>query len=150
MNVPLSAVEQSGETSEVVRLPPSLGGGYLAWAEVSHQLHCVNMLRKAIYAEYYRNRTRDLQQDRHLVYKHLVDHCVDLLRQVLLCNADTGIQLHHWVKRNPTPVPNGNTWHKCKDTESILAWTRDRQVIFPPGERSIPILPGSSVYEGNP
>jgi hypothetical protein len=30
-----------------------MGGGYIAGIEVFHQLHCVNMLRKATYMEYY-------------------------------------------------------------------------------------------------
>lgn len=49
MSVPLEVVEASGETTDAVRLPDELGGGYLAWAEVNHQLHCLNLMRKAIY-----------------------------------------------------------------------------------------------------
>lgn len=71
MSVPLDVVEQSGEYSDAVRLPEELGGGYLAWAEVNHQLHCLNLLRKAIYWDYYHNTTRELQREPFELYGHL-------------------------------------------------------------------------------
>jgi hypothetical protein len=76
------------------------------------------------------------------------DHCIEMIRQVLICNADTGLQLHHWVKGNPTPIPNSNTWHKCKNFDSILEWTHDMQI--PELDGHLPILPGSKIYDLQP
>ena len=59
MSVSEDVVLRSGETKDAVRLPPEMGGGYLAWAEVNHQLHCLNLIRKAIYWDYYVNITRE-------------------------------------------------------------------------------------------
>ncbi|RAL07365.1 oxidase ustYa family protein, partial [Aspergillus homomorphus CBS 101889] len=147
MSVSLEVVEKSGENTDAVRLPDELGGGYLAWAEVNHQLHCLNLLRKAIYWDYYYDITRELQREPPEVYAHL-DHCIEMMRQILMCNADTGLQLHHWVRGNPTPIPNSNTWHMCKDFESILDWTHRMQI--PEREGYLPILPGSKIYDRQP
>jgi hypothetical protein len=49
MSVTEEVVLRSGETTDAVRLPEQLGAGFLAWAEVNHQLHCLNLIRKAIY-----------------------------------------------------------------------------------------------------
>jgi hypothetical protein len=71
MSVSKEAVIKSGENPDAVRLPPELGGGYLAWAEVNHQLHCLNLLRKAVYWHHYVNITRDFQQEITEVHAHL-------------------------------------------------------------------------------
>lgn len=71
MSVSEEVVLKSGETTSAVRLPFEMGGGYLAWAEVNHQLHCLNLMRKAIYWDYYVNITREFQRDSFEVYGHL-------------------------------------------------------------------------------
>jgi hypothetical protein len=71
MSVPLEVVEASGETADAVKLPKELGGGYLAWAEVNHQLHCLNLMRKAIYWDYYYPITPDLQREPFEAYTHI-------------------------------------------------------------------------------
>jgi hypothetical protein len=71
MSVSEEVVIKSGEDTNAVRLPGELGGGYLAWAEVNHQLHCLNFLRKAVYWDYYVNITRDFQQERSEVNAHI-------------------------------------------------------------------------------
>jgi hypothetical protein len=164
MSVSEEVVLRSGETTDAVRLPKEFGGGYLAWAEVNHQLHCLNLMRKAIYWDYYVEKEHEFQRERSEVFWHLgtviqndnfgmttnlgiPDHCVEMLRQILMCNADTGVQLHHWVKGNPTPIPNSNTWHQCKNFDSILKWTQDNQL---PEFEYLPQLPGSKVYNEQP
>ena len=73
MSVSEEVVLKSGENTSAVRVPPELGGGYLAWAEVNHQLHCVNLLRKALhpYWDYYVNITADFQREPEQVQVHL-------------------------------------------------------------------------------
>ena len=61
-------------------------GGFLAWLGVYHELHCVKVLRQANYRDHYhpnitQQELRDLQVH--------ADHCVDLLREALMCHGDT-------------------------------------------------------------
>ena len=39
-----------------MKLPPESGGGYLAQFEVTHQLHCLNMLWQYSWFDYYRDK----------------------------------------------------------------------------------------------
>lgn len=45
-----------------------MGGGYIAGIEVFHQLHCVNMLRKATYMDHYLPRTSEWEDQQTLRY----------------------------------------------------------------------------------
>ncbi|KAE9367279.1 hypothetical protein N431DRAFT_320380, partial [Stipitochalara longipes BDJ] len=81
-------------------------GGYMATLEIFHQIHCL----VSAYPDVMRN--------------HL-DHCIEIIRQVLMCNADLGLITFHWVKDNPTPYPDFNTWHTCRDPEAILALAKE-------------------------
>jgi hypothetical protein len=40
---------------EIVKVPDEERGGYLAGLEVSHQIHCVNLLRMYTYFDYYKD-----------------------------------------------------------------------------------------------
>ena len=77
MSVPFEVVKESGETADAVRLPEDLGGGYLAWAEVNHQLHCLNLMRKAIYWDYYYNTTAELQREPFQFFGHVGKLIID-------------------------------------------------------------------------
>lgn len=52
----LEEVLLSGGTADDVRLPEELGGGYMTVFEVIHQLHCLNLIRKATHYDYYKDR----------------------------------------------------------------------------------------------
>lgn len=39
----------------------------------------------------------------------IVDHCVDMLRDVLMCNSDTGLITYHWIKGRLSPMPDFST-----------------------------------------
>ncbi|KAJ7508452.1 hypothetical protein B0H11DRAFT_1965056 [Mycena galericulata] len=82
-------------------------GYYMAELEIYHQLHCLGMHTIG-------------SRESH------VDHCVERIRQGLMCNVDTSVLVWEW---NPTfnetrvrlRVP-----HQCKDFSKIHEWTRDR------------------------
>ena len=51
-----------------------------------------------------------------------------MIRQKLICDADVGVITHNWVARRDTPWPNFNTWHKCRNFNSIVEWSEKRNV----------------------
>ncbi|KAH6716956.1 hypothetical protein BKA61DRAFT_718630 [Leptodontidium sp. MPI-SDFR-AT-0119] len=63
---------------------------------------------------------------RPLLTQH-ADHCIDMLREVLMCQSDTGLITYHWVKNFSTPMPDFSTPHSCRDPEVVLRWTRDNE-----------------------
>ena len=55
------------------------------------------------------------------------EHCVDVIRQRLMCTADASIVTFRWVKGLSTPYPNFHTGHMCADYEGLLKWGETRR-----------------------
>lgn len=60
------------------------------------------------------------------------DHCFEMLRQLILCNADLGVISHHWVENIKDPYADFNQVHKCRDLESVERWISEREARPPP------------------
>lgn len=59
------------------------------------------------------------------------DHCVEMLRQQIMCTGDVGLLVFHWVEGHVNPWPDYNTWHQCRDYEKILAWRDEHEAHLP-------------------
>ncbi|KAG4439013.1 hypothetical protein IFR05_005529 [Cadophora sp. M221] len=101
------------------------GSGYLVSLEMFHQLHCLDMIRKFVHFDYYQNLNPEWAK-RPLLRQH-ADHCIDMLREVLMCQSDTGLITYHWVKNFSTPMPDFSTPHSCRDPEAVLRWTKNNE-----------------------
>ncbi|KAI1192459.1 hypothetical protein F5X97DRAFT_329620 [Nemania serpens] len=142
----LHAINASAKYS--VKLAPEIGGGYMASVEVLHQLHCLNMLRQATYEDYYKDKAEPWKDSPQVLRYHL-DHCIDNLRQKLMCDADAGILTYVWVKGHPAPFPDFSVQHKCRDFDALKDWVTEHQV-FTTEEHGIERLPGSHDLENPP
>ncbi|KAK1750706.1 hypothetical protein QBC47DRAFT_393317 [Echria macrotheca] len=107
--------------------------GYRAGVEVFHQLHCLNLLRQAVYSDYYGNKSlggdvgdADGPED---LFGH-VDHCIEAIRQNLMCHGDVSV---FTFKTFPELADEGieGEWpdfeinHMCRDFESLRRWNND-------------------------
>jgi len=102
-------------------------GYYYGGLEVFHQLHCLDTIRQARHPEKYPNM--------HFTEAH-ISHCVDIIRQSLMCNAD--ISVFSWLpstelgplERLPNQPfsPYFSHPHRCKNFEKLKAWSRSRRV----------------------
>ncbi|CEJ55179.1 hypothetical protein PMG11_01450 [Penicillium brasilianum] len=126
-----------------VRLPDDLGGGYMASDMYTHELHCLNFLRKATYPEYY-NQSHGFTDLPHVVRLHL-DHCIELLRQFVVCQGDVGLYTFQWLEHYPTPYPKFSTWHQCRNSDSIEAWIT-QGAVQTPSNYTWPRVPGSVIF----
>ena len=115
---------QLGAPESSVQLPAEEGGGYMAVLEVYHHIHCVEVLWKNTWPDYYDPEAGDADS---LFRKHL-DHCADIVRQKLMCDGDVTPLTFSWVKGISHPVPNFNALHKCRNFEDIRAWSREHAV----------------------
>ncbi|KAJ6783184.1 hypothetical protein PWT90_07875 [Aphanocladium album] len=143
MSVTKDDVLKSGSDLDSVKVPEEYGGGYLASLEVTHQLHCL-----ATYWDYYQFRSVEFSDEPAMVRTHL-DHCVEILRQNLMCKADGAVILHRWVENNPNPYPNFNVVHKCRNFEQIQGWAREQSVPTPPGYAFVR-QPGEKLFSAPP
>ncbi|KAG2365815.1 hypothetical protein BDR07DRAFT_1328799 [Suillus spraguei] len=105
-----------------VRLPDKVGGGYMASIEISHQMHCMNLLRKATWSEYYEPTDIAFQSTPEILRLHF-DHCIDMIRQNIMCRADVTMITWYWVEGHTVPYPNFNTRHRCRNFEKIIDWS---------------------------
>lgn len=56
-------------------------------------------------------------------------HCLDTVRQVLMCSVDTGVLGQVWYnKDSPEAFPDFKTTHTCKNYDAIRQWAKDHQV----------------------
>ncbi|EED19812.1 conserved hypothetical protein [Talaromyces stipitatus ATCC 10500] len=136
-----------------VRVPAGYqgSGDYIASLELTHQLHC-NFLRKAIWFNYphYRNNGDEFRDPQPVLEMHLY-HCLETLRQSIMCHADPGVVGYKFVRgREQRPYPDFNTPHKCRDWRGMIDWAYRHMVPGHPEEEDF--VPGMDeiVYDVEP
>ncbi|KAI8960875.1 hypothetical protein F5Y11DRAFT_349076 [Daldinia sp. FL1419] len=116
-------IDRIGKSRISVKYPESQGGKYNIGIEVFHHLHCLNIIRQYTYRDYYnRSENRPLSfTDSEPIIRSHIDHCIEMLRQVLICHGDVGIVTYNWV--HPWGLyPDFSTNHKCRKLDNIVAW----------------------------
>ncbi|EJP70447.1 tat pathway signal sequence [Beauveria bassiana ARSEF 2860] len=124
-----------------VHLEETQNIGYMASLGLFHQIHCLNMLRKFIYLDYYKEKTPDWFSQPYL--RAHADHCVDMIREAIMCHGDTSLIVYHWIDGYKDPVPDFSTMHTCRNPEAILSWMQKNQIIlskavYKHGEKDLP------------
>lgn len=116
-------------------------GNYLGATEMFHQLHCLNLIRQHSYKEYYdvdgrrppgltdspttlRNHVGrfPLPRSGEWSCSHSPDHCIDIIRQNIMCVGDTSVITHNWVQGYQFPYPDFSkylSWHQQKNSGII-------------------------------
>ncbi|KIM98771.1 hypothetical protein OIDMADRAFT_128513 [Oidiodendron maius Zn] len=132
--VPPSEAKKAGLTKpSQVRVAKKYGGGYPANVEVLHQLHCLNLLRKASWFnyEYYAAKKEGPFMNEENILKYHFTHCLDTLRQQLMCQPDTAfLGQVWWDKKAPKAFIDFDNEHKCKNFEAIRQWAEDHQLPY--------------------
>jgi hypothetical protein len=115
-----------------VQFPPEIGGGYAAIASGTHALHCLHYIWQDHYSELIPE-VKQNQADIPEMYERHYEHCVDYMRQYIMCKFDTTLIPLNWVRNHQNPTPNGNTIHKCVNWNSLQGWLEKRVVEMPEG-----------------
>ncbi|KAF2767049.1 hypothetical protein EJ03DRAFT_241786, partial [Teratosphaeria nubilosa] len=128
--VPEEDAVRFGLDKRMAKRRPRQGGGFVAQSEGMHHLHCLNLLRKStrFNYQYYRDLGKhEFGNNDTILEKHLT-HCVDILRQQLMCTFDTSILGQWWVADTHRPFLDFNTEHRCKNFEDLAQWVKDHQL----------------------
>ncbi|KAJ6127877.1 hypothetical protein N7471_009094 [Penicillium samsonianum] len=96
------------------------GGWSTVGIDVFHQIHCLNMLRKGLRRDYY------TKHDKEETYTIHLNHCLDYLRQVVMCNVDVTPRPVHWDNNKNRPISEFEVEHTCRDFWSVREWARER------------------------
>ncbi|KAH9887534.1 hypothetical protein F4778DRAFT_431325 [Xylariomycetidae sp. FL2044] len=107
--------------------------GYRVAVEVFHQLHCLNLLRQDVYKDHYAPLGGDTAAEPADLRGHL-DHCIDALRQFIMCQGDVGVFSFDFPYGDGDPWPNYSTPRTCRNFESIRQWAVDHTVPRGPDE----------------
>ncbi|KAI0149950.1 hypothetical protein F4776DRAFT_672105 [Hypoxylon sp. NC0597] len=112
------------------------GGDYLGVIGVYHHLHCLNNMRIAIHWDYYQAKYGNYSPQEAFSREHS-DHCIDILRQALMCNPNTEMHTAEWLDR-PHELGDkelsGQSTTTCVKWDSLEKWARPRALR--PGEYS--------------
>ncbi|CZT50263.1 uncharacterized protein RSE6_11209 [Rhynchosporium secalis] len=152
--VPVSEGLKSGFKSDQVQINPKYGGGFPANVEGLHHLHCLNLVRKSLYynIDYYRSQGKGAFVNKENIVQYHVSHCLDIIRQQLMCTPDTGLLGQVWWDRSyPKAFVDFNTEHKCKNFDAIRQWAEERQISEEtPLDFLKPPQVGDTIYEAIP
>ncbi|TLD15136.1 hypothetical protein PspLS_10596 [Pyricularia sp. CBS 133598] len=110
------------------------GDGYAAAMGIWHELHCLNNLRKLLHWDYYGPKYGGKENPEAFGKGHS-DHCIDMIRQSLMCRPDTSLYPFHW---GPDGIPSNHVKAKtpktCVRWDSLENWAQKRALR--PGEYS--------------
>ncbi|KAJ7696318.1 hypothetical protein B0H17DRAFT_929641, partial [Mycena rosella] len=119
---------------EAARLPnkthpiPNDDGYYIAELDVFHNLHCLNKVRMALDPDYYPDwrisTTHNYIASQTNATEH-VSHCVDWIRQSLMCNGDTSVIVWQWQDSKNTTMVKGNVAHTCRKFDKLQDWAKE-------------------------
>jgi len=131
--VPNEEAGKSGLASDQVKIKEEYGGGYPAHVEGLHHLHCLNLLRKSLSwnFEYYQKQGLGPFSNDANILKHHVTHCLDILRQQLMCTVDNGVLGQVWYQPPDKPLQafvDFNTVHTCRNFDAIRNWAEKHQL----------------------
>jgi hypothetical protein len=137
-----------------VQINPKYGGGFPANVEGLHHLHCLNLLRQTLYFNYnyYKSKGEGAFKNDDNIVRFHVTHCMDIIRQQLMCMPDTGILGQVWWDPNaPKAFVDFNTEHKCKNFDAIRQWAQERQITAQGASDFLqPPKEGDTIYEQIP
>ncbi|CAG8948117.1 unnamed protein product [Penicillium salamii] len=154
IRVPFEDAKQSGLAPDQVKINQKYGGGFPANVEGLHHLHCLNLLRQSLYYnyDYYHAKGEGpFVNDDYIVRRH-VSHCLDIIRQELMCTVDTGVLGQIWIyPESPEPYVDFNTQHRCKNFEDVRGWAEKNQLpLDPPSDFLEPPVEGDRIYDEMP
>ncbi|KAK2020657.1 hypothetical protein LX32DRAFT_606149 [Colletotrichum zoysiae] len=112
----------------------SPSSGYIAGVEVFHHLHCLNALRQIVWRDSYSEGkvpVPNLLRTREGARRH-AEHCVETLRQALMCTSDvTPYLIYKTEDTSPGAPPAREDFqasHRCRRFPKLLEWITDNGV----------------------
>lgn len=56
------------------------------------------------------------------------DHCIDVLREFIMCAGDIGAITYFWEEGRNDPMPDFSVWQVCRNFGEIQSWLRNRTI----------------------
>ncbi|MCJ1321001.1 hypothetical protein MMC15_006343 [Xylographa vitiligo] len=117
-------LRKTGASKASVRLPSQSGGEYVDYLNAFHNLHCLVNNHKG-HSTFW-----NMSSER---VKDHVGHCIDILRQDAMCNADTTVMTYDWFEGISKPIAHATNPGKCRGWSKVYRWAKEYQVNAPSG-----------------
>ncbi|KAF9892560.1 hypothetical protein FE257_001669 [Aspergillus nanangensis] len=102
--------------------------GYYGGLNVYHHLHCLRYIRGVMRQEHFHNKPTNDPEFMEHVY-----HCIDDIRQALMCNPDLSIYTWTWIPGDRKPRPMLDIPQECVNWDKLNSWASDRSFdVFEP------------------
>ncbi|OJJ96394.1 hypothetical protein ASPACDRAFT_1859603 [Aspergillus aculeatus ATCC 16872] len=116
LRIPAEDMRRLKKPLTQVKVAEAEGDGYAGGIEVFHQLE---------------NKPAEFHDSNATLRLH-VDHCIDMLRQVIQCNGDVGVVTRSWVKGRALSYPDFSVWHKCRKLEPMAQYSQAHEIDTEP------------------
>ncbi|KAL8665678.1 MAG: hypothetical protein Q9202_001988 [Teloschistes flavicans] len=109
------------------------GDGYYAQLSMFHELHCLKRIRHFIHKDYYNpDQSDDARRP---------DHCLEVLRQGVMCRGDISLVTFVWSPKKRLPLADFSQPHECVNFDALNRWSGQHSVdVFAPGLLQHPTL----------
>lgn len=100
---------------------------YAVSLSVFHQLHCLNTIRKGLWPEHYTDPVAGtIAGVAHADWPEHLSHCIDGIRQSLMCSADVSLIVWQWAEAAHQASPRMDVVHSCRNFDKIADWAKER------------------------
>jgi hypothetical protein len=85
--------------------------------------------------EYHNREFTFIAQSHQYCLIRLTDHCLDMIRQSLMCQGDMQLLTMKWRTGGRIPTANFTMPHKCVNWDNLETWAADRRIkrLYEPG-----------------
>ncbi|KAJ2977638.1 hypothetical protein NQ176_g4257 [Zarea fungicola] len=115
---------------------PGQDENYMVYFDVFHQLHCLGLIRKRLYPDYY-NSTKG----GHETHFGHIEHCIDQLRASLVCHTDVSVIVWQNTPETGGLEPRADVLHTCRNFDAVRQWAIDHKAKYVEGH-----LPRSTIF----
>jgi hypothetical protein len=118
------------DPTRTARWPEDWGFGpeaHVAELDIVHTIHCLDAIRRDVHWRYY---FADRYPDGDFPALHRIhtDHCIYIILQNLMCNANGDIITNVWVEGQLHPFPDFSIDKKCRGYGTIIDWHHRTQI----------------------
>ncbi|KAI0126716.1 hypothetical protein BJ170DRAFT_629692 [Xylariales sp. AK1849] len=132
MNIRVSGEEAERTNYTSIELTDG-SGDLFAMPAVFHSLHCLKSIRQYLFPESYPDAWEYMKPaELGGISKHM-DHCIENLRQSLLCQGDMSPYRYEWQPTNDMPKPFARMEHICVEWDKVMDWAEQRSFSIEDG-----------------
>ncbi|KAH8786779.1 hypothetical protein F5882DRAFT_294003, partial [Hyaloscypha sp. PMI_1271] len=103
---------------------------------VFHDLHCLNTIRKRVYADMYPEMYPEMLKSNAIIHVGKSaeepnptlgeDHCIDAMREMIMCRGDMTPIPVIWDERGQRDNPYFPIVHSCRNFDKLRGWMLER------------------------